>query len=239
MGADLVVRYLGHAAFLLRSGDGTRLLLDPFDNEEDAPPWFANPFPQVQCDLLVMTHGHFDHSGEHRVTVVGETLRAPGEVVMGAMRVRGIADVHAKWPGDNMIVAVEAGDTRFVHVGDNRAEVPDEVVEAIGAVDLLAVHVDDEHHLFEFEEVDRLIAAFRPGVVVPMHYRHPSISADTTEVGPCDEWLATQKRVRRIEGEVSLDRKAFPEETEIWVLEPMPGPSSGPVVNEAERTESG
>jgi len=234
---DLVVRYLGHSAFMLRSSAGTRLLLDPFDNEEDAAPWFTHPFPQVQCDLLAMTHGHFDHSAEHRVTVVGDTLRSPGEISMGDVSVRGIADVHARGGGDNMIVVVEAAEARFVHIGDNRAEIPDEIVDEMGAVDMLALHVDDTRYFLEFEDVDRVIKAFRPGVVVPIHYRHPKISTETTEVGPCDEWLATQNHVKRMQGEVSLDRKAFPEETEIWVLEPMPGPSTGPVVVGSEPAE--
>ena len=230
MGADLVVHFLGHAAFLLRSEDGTRVLLDPWDNSEERH-WFADPFPQIQCDVLAMSHGHSDHVGEHRVTVVHETVREPASVARGGIRVRAFADAHARGWGDNMIIAVEAGETRFVHLGDNRAEVPDELIEEIGAVDMLAVPIEDTRHLLEFEEVDRLVAAFRPGVVVPMHYGHPSISADTMALGPCDEWLAGQKRVRHLEGEISLDRKAFPEEPEVWVLEPMPGPSTGPVVN--------
>lgn len=227
METDLYIRYIGHAAFLLRDRDGARLLIDPWDNEEDAPPWFAHPFPQMQVDLLARSHTHFDHHGEHRVTVVHESLLEPGAVSYGGIRVRGIADVHAKYGGDNMIIVVEAGDARLVHMGDNRADVPSAIVDDIGAVDMLIVHVDDATHLQDFASVDRVVDAFKPGVVVPNHYRHPAISAPTTEVGPIDEWLATQKRVKRFEGEVALSRKGFPDEPEVWVLEPMPGPSTG------------
>lgn len=216
---DLLVRFVGHAAFALRAADGSRVVVDPWDNSEERR-WFAHDFPQTQCDVLVMTHGHSDHGGEHRVTTVHGTVRTPGTVEYGGIRVRAIADAHARESGDNMIVVVEAGDTRFVHVGDNRAEVPDELVEEVGAVDMLVVPVEDTRHLLEFEEVDRLVAAFRPGVVVPNHYRHLAISAETNVLGTCEEWLATQKRVRRVEGEVALDRKMFPAETEVWVLEP-------------------
>jgi L-ascorbate metabolism protein UlaG (beta-lactamase superfamily) len=224
---DFYIRYLGHAAFLLRSPDGARLLVDPWDNEEDAPPWFANPFPQMQVDLLARSHEHFDHHGEHRVTVVHDTLLEPGTITFGEIGVRGIADEHAKYGGDNMVIVVEAGDARFVHMGDNRAEIPSAIVDHIGAVDMLVVHVDDNTHLQDFDAVDRMIDAFKPGVVVPNHYQHPAISAPTTEVGPIDEWLASQKRVKRFEGEIALSRKGFPDETEIWVFEPMPGPSTG------------
>jgi L-ascorbate metabolism protein UlaG (beta-lactamase superfamily) len=225
---DLAVRFLGHAAFLLRSSGGTTALIDPYDNEEGENPWFVHPMPQTHSDLLVMTHGHFDHSAEHR-TVATETLREPGEIARGEIRIRGFGDRHARIDYDNMIVAIEAGATRFCHIGDNRAEIPAEIIDAIGAVDMLAVHVDDTRYFLEFEDVDRVIKAFRPGVVVPIHYRQPGISAETTEVGPCDEWLATKPkpRVKKISGEVSLDRKAFPDETEVWVLEPMPSPSTG------------
>lgn len=233
---DLVVRYLGHAAFVLRSAGGTTAVIDPYDNEEGEDPWFLHPMPQVQTDLLVMTHGHFDHSAEHR-TVAAETLSEPGTIARGDIRIRAFGDGHARIDYPNMIVAIEAGDTRFCHIGDNRAEIPEEIVDEIGAVDMLCVHVDDTRYFLEFDEVDRVIKAFRPGVVVPIHYRQPEISAETTEVGPIIEWLTTQPRAKRKPGEVALDRKTFPEETEVWVLEPMPGPSTGPVVNEPEKTD--
>jgi L-ascorbate metabolism protein UlaG (beta-lactamase superfamily) len=233
---DLAVRFLGHAAFLLRSSGGTTALIDPYDNEEGADPWFVHPMPQTQSDLLAMTHGHFDHSAEHR-TVAVETLREPGEIARGEIRIRGFGDRHARIDYDNMIVVIEAGATRFCHIGDNRADIPAEIIDAIGAVDMLAVHVDDTRYFLEFQDVDRVIEAFRPGVVVPIHYRQPGISAETTEVGPCDEWLTTRGRVKHMSGEVSLDRKAFPDETEIWVLEPMPGPSTGAASTEKPTEE--
>ena len=228
---DLIVRYLGHAAFVLRSSGGTTAVIDPYDNEEDEDPWFLHPMPQVNTDLLVMTHGHFDHHAQHRAVAV-ETLDELGTVSRGDIRIRSFLDVHARIDYPNMIVAIEAGDTRFCHIGDNRAEIPEEIVEEIGAVDMLCVHVDDTRYFLEFEDVDRVVKAFRPGVVVPIHYRQPEISAETTEVGPIVEWLTTQRHVKRKTGEVALDRKAFPNETEVWVLEPMSGPSTGPVVNE-------
>ncbi|MGH2793598.1 MAG: MBL fold metallo-hydrolase [Actinomycetota bacterium] len=236
MEPDFVVRYIGHSAFLLRSAGGTTVLIDPYDNEEGEPPWFVHPMPQIQADLLAVTHAHFDHNAEHR-TVAVETLREPGEIARGDIRIRAFAEGHARIDFPNMIISIEAGSTRFVHIGDNRAEIPEAIIDEIGAVDMLAVHVDDTRYFLEFDDVDRVIKTFRPGVVVPMHYRHPEISAETTEVGPCEEWLATRSKVKRPSGEVSLDRKTFPEETEIWVLGPMPGPSTG-VAPMAERPTS-
>lgn len=239
MNPDLYIRFIGHAAFLLRAADGTRLLIDPWDNEEDAPPWFAHPFPQMQVDLLARSHTHFDHHGEHRVTVVHDSVLEPGTATYGDITVRGIPDVHAKYGGDNMLIVVEAGDARVVHMGDNRAEVPSAIVDDIGAVDVLVVHVDDNTHLQDFDAVQRMIDAFKPGVVVPNHYAHPAISAPTTEVGPIVDWLATQHRVKRLEGEIELARKAFPDETEIWVMEPMPVASTGVVPADPAAESSG
>ncbi|HEX2412684.1 MAG TPA: metal-dependent hydrolase [Solirubrobacteraceae bacterium] len=54
------VRYLGHSCFELSDG-GTTVLVDPFLSDN---PKAAASADEVQPDVILLTHGHFDHIGD-------------------------------------------------------------------------------------------------------------------------------------------------------------------------------
>jgi L-ascorbate metabolism protein UlaG (beta-lactamase superfamily) len=56
------ITWLGHSAFHLVNGEGKVALIDPFLNDNPScPDRFKNP---EQVDLILLTHGHFDHVGD-------------------------------------------------------------------------------------------------------------------------------------------------------------------------------
>jgi L-ascorbate metabolism protein UlaG (beta-lactamase superfamily) len=54
------VRYLGHSCFELSDG-GTTVLVDPFLSDN---PKAAVSADEVEPDVILLTHGHFDHIGD-------------------------------------------------------------------------------------------------------------------------------------------------------------------------------
>lgn len=54
------ITWYGHAAFLLESPGGKRVLIDPWLENPKAP---AGAKDSVQADLILITHGHSDHMG--------------------------------------------------------------------------------------------------------------------------------------------------------------------------------
>ena len=66
------VTWLGHAGFVIEAKDGTRLMIDP---------WLKNPkFPANyqlpdRIDAILVSHGHFDHSGS--ATELSTKFKAP------------------------------------------------------------------------------------------------------------------------------------------------------------------
>ena len=54
------VRYLGHSCFELTAG-GATVLVDPFLSDN---PKAAASADEVQPDVILLTHGHFDHIGD-------------------------------------------------------------------------------------------------------------------------------------------------------------------------------
>lgn len=216
--------YLGHSSFLWTSPGETRVVVDPFDNTHPHGwQWFLEPMPDVEADVVLITHDHFDHNASHRVGGDPEIISAAVDRELGDAHLLGVDDRHAT-PDDltNTIFVLEAAGVRLCHLGDNRPDVPAEAVEAIGRVDVLIVPVDDSSHLLRFWEVRQLIETFRPRIVVPAHHLIPGLTDPGSTLLPADTWLGTQDSVRRIgRATVRLDAASLPPEREVWVFSPV------------------
>ena len=134
----------------------------------------------------------------------------------------------------NLICVTEVASTTYCHIGDNEANLTDELVEYIGKVDVLMLPVDGSHHLLSEQEVDDLIAQLSPSVVVPTHYFIPEITDPLSGLKDISEWLARQRQVRSIEeGYVGLRSSDLPSQLEVWsfshrsVLADVLGPERG------------
>ncbi len=86
------VRFLGHAAFEIVTGDGTRILIDPWISGNPNSPIKVDEVEDP--DLVLITHDHFDHIGEDIPALVGGTdavIFAQPEVV-GKLSEEGVSD---------------------------------------------------------------------------------------------------------------------------------------------------
>ena len=199
--------YYGHCAFLWQTDQGFRILADPYRNQAGRY-WFNRLFPSLECDLGLITHAHFDHDAAERLPEAASLLRTAGNFQHQDAAIRGILDLHSGESGlngmANVMFLVETGGIRFLHIGDNRADWPQGVRQAVGRVDVLMVTVDDSCHLLSYEEVDSLILQLDPRVVIPMHYRIPKLMPESCGLLPPDGWLATQSKVKQL----SLSQKS-------------------------------
>jgi L-ascorbate metabolism protein UlaG (beta-lactamase superfamily) len=66
------LKYFGHACWLLQHGN-TNVVIDPFLSES---PWLNGGIPRdLEPDLVLLTHGHFDHLGD--TIEIAKRRRAP------------------------------------------------------------------------------------------------------------------------------------------------------------------
>ena len=128
---------------------------------------------------------------------------------------------------------MEVNGLSLLHMGDNRANWPDSVSEAIGQVDVLMISVDDSCHLLSHQQVARIIGQVQPKIVVPMHYRIPGLPDSITLDEPL-VWLEAQPEVKRLGGHsVVISKDSLPDSTEVWLFQPsaesMNAQPDGPV----------
>ncbi len=219
------VLYLGHSAFLFEDESGGRLLIDPFGNS-DTRKTFLKPFPSLEVDLAAVTHRHADHSAVDALPAGTSVLRGSESARVGRTSIEGIVDVHAGPSGEsgtsNTIYVVEHEGVRYCHFGDNRPDIPDSVVAALGKIDVLMAPVDDSHHLFSFRDLDALVETLKPAVVIPMHYFMEGVTNPESGLKAPDGWVRTQSPRRQLRrSRFRIDRRGLPYEREVWTIPPF------------------
>jgi len=202
------IEYIGHAAFLVRSPEGTEVLLDPYASRV----WIGYDFPSgVHPDAVAITHPHYDHdAGRYRGAPFpwpdAIVVDGPGTVEVGDITVTGIEGKHADPYGMefgqlNTIMLLEVAGIRLIHVGDNGPLSP-AAAAAIGAVDVLMMPMDSAYHILSPEETAEMRRMVSHRVLIPIHYRLPDLEAEPDspeDLGPIDPVVAEEPRVRRLD----------------------------------------
>ena len=213
---DVSIDFYGHAAFLITSPTGLKILFDPWRNDPSGAwgLWFPKAFPQVETDVVLSTHAHFDHDAVYRPVSSMVLDRMSGGWEFADVRISGLADKHVcvspgvhAWhkafdetgiegcppnnPGhmDNVIFLVQTGNKRIVIWGDNRANPPARILEQLSKPDLLILPIDSSEHLLSYEESDSIIDTLKPKLVVPAHYLTDGVSSVLSTLGDAKTWI--------------------------------------------------
>ena len=204
--------FYGHASFMLRSPGGVTMVLDPWKNDESGfwGLWYHRKFPKTKCDIGLSTHNHFDHNAIERLECSMVLDRMAGTFSLADVSIEGYADKHTtrgstgtlfdelgieKNPPNNIAVldntmfVITTGGIRFLFWGDNRFDAPDDVLRAIGEVDVLIIPVDDSMHLLTFEEVSSIACTTGARAIVPCHYLTEKVGSTLSTLKTADLWV--------------------------------------------------
>lgn len=207
------IRWFGQSAVLLTGSGGERIFIDPFgefppemlaQRREQMPDFRFDyaPIEDVEADLLLVTHEHFDHSGvaavgggPHTVRSTAGTFATPvGEVV-------GVASEHDEVAGTrrgpNTIFVFSLDGLRVAHFGDfGQPELRPAQRAAIGEVDVLLLPVGGGPTVGG-ETAAAIVRELRPRLVVALHFGNEAVSF----LGPPEPFLEAlgAPRVERLE----------------------------------------
>lgn len=214
--------YFGHASFLLTAGDGTTILIDPFDDQP------GYPIPVVSPTAVTVSHEHFDHN--HVATAKGQPKVIRGltdggkgwatvDERMGAVRITTVPTFHdpskGSQRGRNSVFIFDVDGLRVVHAGDLGHTLDAEQVKAIGRPDLLMLPVGG-FYTIDAKQADQVIAALSPRVVIPMHYKS-EVNAGWP-IATIDQFTGRKTGVSRKGRSVTISRETLQAEPEVWVL---------------------
>ncbi|HHY75705.1 MAG TPA: MBL fold metallo-hydrolase [Firmicutes bacterium] len=215
------MRWLGHAAFSLVSPGGVRIVTDPFDETVPYPPI------TLECDVVTVSHEHFDHNGVKGLKGSPRVLRAvegkevvPVDVTVGDVRFRTVPSLHddegGTKRGPNGIFVMEMPGMTVVHLGDLGHALDEKTVSAIGHCDVLLVPVGG-YYTIDGKTAAGVVRSLRPKVAIAMHFKTDLIK-DWPISGP-EVFEAEFEKVKKLPpGEFEVDLSAVPSgEIEVWI----------------------
>jgi len=221
------LQWLGHSAFLLTSSQGTKVLIDP----PAATIGYAIA-PIAGVDAVLVTHEHSDHNNVGVASGSPLILRGLSSTGWNTIdqRVKDIRiySVSPAQPvyhdnsqgsarGRNTIFVLEVDGLRLAHLGDLGHVLTPEIVQAMGAVDVVLIPVGGSYTIDAAGATQVVGQLNNPRVVIPMHYKTPKMSATWPGVG-VDDFLVGKTVQRPNSTTISLSKPTLPAQSTVVVL---------------------
>lgn len=209
------IKWLGHAAFLITSEAGIKIITDPYTPGGDLR------YGEIResADIVTVSHDHHDHNNV--ATVKGSPRVVRGTAEVKGIKFRAVSAYHdeaqGRQRGGNNLFCFEVDGVRVCHLGDLGHTLNEKQVVEVGAVDILLVPVGGGPTI-DAITASRVCDQLKPKVVIPMHYRNSKCPFPTSGV---DEFLKGKKNINRLDtGEVEFKSGQLPADTQLIVLKP-------------------
>ncbi|MEM4293348.1 MAG: MBL fold metallo-hydrolase [Thermoplasmata archaeon] len=209
------ITWYGHACFKVQGEHS--IVTDPHDGSS-----IGLPTPSIVADVVLMSHDHFDHNCK---TVIKnrdcKVINKPGKYTEKGFEIIGIETYHDEARGSkrgkNIVFKFRGGDINFCHLGDlGHALTPDHAA-ALGTVDVLFIPVGETYTL-PVSECWKTIDVLQPKVIIPMHYKIPSLNLP---ISPLDVFLRNAGRdevVHLGSSEREITKEDLAGSRKIWVF---------------------
>ncbi len=177
------LRWLGHSSFRLTESTGTAVVTDPYH------PYIGITLPDVQADLVTLSHKHDDHNNSEAVKGSPIVLDEAGAFEVKGIHVSAVSVKHdgenGALRGDNLIFKFRIDGVEVCHMGDIGEECTPELVDAIGTVNVLLIPVGGNYTI-DGEQAKEYVDRLMPDIVIPMHYKTKGIDID---IDKADDFL--------------------------------------------------
>jgi L-ascorbate metabolism protein UlaG (beta-lactamase superfamily) len=209
------IKYLAHAAFLITSDNGTKIITDPYTTSDE----LKYGAIKETADIVTVSHDHRDHNNVAAVKGNPQVVRDTAEVK--GIKIKAIPAAHddkgGKERGKNTIFCFQVDGVRIAHLGDLGHLLTDNQVVEVGKVHVLLVPVGG-HFTVDAKAAGEVCDQVRTRVIIPMHYKTDKLNFPIAGV---EEFIKNKSNVTRVNGsEVTFAVPELPTSPQIMVLKP-------------------
>ena len=209
------IKWLAHAAFLITSDSGTRIITDPYETTDA----LKHGVIKESADIVTTSHDHGDHNNVTAVKGSPQVVR--GNTTVKGIKIKAIPAAHdntgGSQRGKNTIFCFEVDGVNICHLGDLGHPLSNEQVKAIGKVDVLMIPVGG-FFTIDARTAGQVCDQLKPKIILPMHYKTDKLNFPIKGV---EEFLQGKNNVSRLDAsEIVLKEGELPASTQIMVLKP-------------------
>jgi len=211
------IKYLGHAAFVITSDGGVKIITDPYTTSPD----LTYGEIRTTADIVTVSHDHFDHCNVAAVGGNPQVMRRAEVSNAKGIRFRGIKSYHddegGRMRGNNIIFCFEVDGFKLCHLGDLGHSLEDKQKAEIGSVDILFIPVGG-YYTIDAKTATEVCDQLTPGVIIPMHYR---TNKGLHNIAGVDEFLRGKDKVKWLDtSQLEFRAGGLPDAGQIIVLKP-------------------
>jgi L-ascorbate metabolism protein UlaG (beta-lactamase superfamily) len=188
------VTWYGHAAFLITTAQGTKIITDPYKPDGGIS---YKPIPD-EADIVTVSHEHFDHNYVKGLPGKPQVIKGVGRHEVRGVVIQGMASYHddsgGSQRGDNTIFVFDADGIRLCHLGDLGHVLSEKKIEHIGQVDVLCIPVGGFFTIGP-QEATTVVGQLQPHLIFPMHVKTEKCSLP---IEPVDTFLQGKKDVQKL-----------------------------------------
>lgn len=211
------IKYLGHAAFIVSSAEGVKIITDPYATSSD----LTYGEIQATADVVTVSHDHSDHCNVAAVGGNPQVVRRAGVSNAKGIEFKGVNSYHddegGRMRGGNIIFCFEVDRLKVCHLGDLGHRLDDKQLKEIGKVDILIISVGG-YFTIDAKVATEVCEQLKPGVIIPMHYR---TDKGLAVIAGVEEFLRGKANVKWLDtSQVEFKVGELPEAGQIIVLKP-------------------
>jgi L-ascorbate metabolism protein UlaG (beta-lactamase superfamily) len=217
--APMKIKWYGHAAFLITSDQGIKMILDPYE-----PGAFGGQLSygkiSDQADIVLTSHDHADHNHTKSLPGSPQVVQGSGSKTIKGVSIKGIPTYHdpskGSERGTNTIFNLLVDGIQVCHLGDLGHVLGEKELGEIGPVDILLIPVGG-YFTIDANEATRVVGQVKPKVVIPMHFKTKRCGFP---IAPVEDFIEGKPVLKRPgSSEVTFDKASLPQKMEILVLE--------------------
>ncbi|WP_276922886.1 metal-dependent hydrolase [Ferroplasma acidiphilum] len=193
----------GHAGFSIKNA--VNILVDPFFSGN---PLSSEDVNSIKADLILVTHGHFDHAGD-AVTIAKKNgcpivcsfelseiikkenvetidINPGGTIEYKGVKATAVPAIHSSsyngaYAGEAMGFIIDNGDMKIYHAGDTTFFKDMELIGEIYHPDVAMLPIGG-HYTMDVDGAIEALKLLKVKNAIPMHYNtFPPIKADASE----------------------------------------------------------